>query len=311
MKIVTLWDKYIYFFPEMVGRTYWISEGGEGETLLMSSFSRIKHPNLLPVHGVCTKRGSILLLSPLSSPLSFRYHLFFPFTTHIHCYHCGLHSKRITEGIHCARGKSTNKHAMHQHRLQYCYWHEPPHLPAQPRPSHPRQLQGVFGLLFFFFFFTFHGKFIYVFVQSNNILITRNLDVKITDFGQTNIKDLARTMTSISSVAWTGTPSSPHPPLSLSSLIPFLSTAPEILNGEPITTRCAVYSFGIILWELFSKKVPYDGEHPLKVVNKILSGFRPPIPECPAPIHSVIPPSLSLPLSPSLPLPPFSPSLSH
>ena len=159
----------------------------------------------------------------------------------------------------------------------------------------------MFGLLFFFFFFLFmfHGKFIYVFVQSNNILITRNLDVKITDFGQTNIKDLARTMTSISSVAWTGTPSSPHPLLSLSSLIPFLSTAPEILNGEPITTRCAVYSFGIILWELFSKKVPYDGEHPLKVVNKILSGFRPPIPECPAPIHSVIPPFLFL--SPSLP----------
>lgn len=42
-------------------------------------------------------------------------------------------------------------------------------------------------------------------LKSNNILIGRDWEIKIADYGQSNIKDLARTMTSIGSVAWTGT----------------------------------------------------------------------------------------------------------
>lgn len=42
-------------------------------------------------------------------------------------------------------------------------------------------------------------------LKSNNILIGRDWEIKISDYGQSNIKDLARTMTSIGSVAWTGT----------------------------------------------------------------------------------------------------------
>lgn len=104
--------------------------------------------------------------------------------------------------------------------------------------------------------------------KSNNILVTNDWQVKITDYGQTNIKDLARTMTSISSVAW---------------------TAPEALTGDKITTKSSVYSFGIILWEMVSRKVPYFGEHPLKVVTKITNGFRPPIPsDCPINLKTMI-----------------------
>ena len=34
--------------------------------------------------------------------------------------------------------------------------------------------------------------------------------------------------------------------------------APEIINGEPYSSSCDVYSFGIILWELYTRRIPYD-----------------------------------------------------
>jgi len=98
-------------------------------------------------------------------------------------------------------------------------------------------------------------------LKSNNVLIMKDGEAKITDFGQTSVKDLARTMTSISTVCW---------------------TAPEVFQGSTATIKSGVYSYGIILWEIASRKIPYDGEHPLRVVTKILDGFRPtPPPDCP------------------------------
>eukprot|EP00026_Physarum_polycephalum_P007269 Phypoly_transcript_07327.p1 GENE.Phypoly_transcript_07327~~Phypoly_transcript_07327.p1 ORF type:complete len:535 (+),score=88.08 Phypoly_transcript_07327:138-1607(+) len=94
--------------------------------------------------------------------------------------------------------------------------------------------------------------------KSHNVLLMKDWEVKITDYGQANIKDLARTMTSVSNVAW---------------------TAPEILEGEDITPESALYSFGVILWEILTKKIPYENEHPIKVVTKILAGHRPAIPK--------------------------------
>lgn len=41
-------------------------------------------------------------------------------------------------------------------------------------------------------------------LKSNNILIGRDWEVKITDYGHSNIRELARTMTSVGNVAWTG-----------------------------------------------------------------------------------------------------------
>ncbi len=42
-------------------------------------------------------------------------------------------------------------------------------------------------------------------LKSSNILVIRDtMEVKICDFGQGNLKELARTMTSVGTVAWTG-----------------------------------------------------------------------------------------------------------
>ena len=98
-------------------------------------------------------------------------------------------------------------------------------------------------------------------LKSNNILIGKDWDVKVADYGHSNIRELARTLTSVANIAW---------------------TAPEILNGEGASPRIAQYSFGIIMWETFTRQVPYSNEHPIRVVSKILGGYRPTIPsDCP------------------------------
>lgn len=105
-------------------------------------------------------------------------------------------------------------------------------------------------------------------LKSNNILIGKDWEVKVSDYGQSNIKDLARTMTSVGSVAW---------------------TAPEILIGEePATPKIATFSFGVILWEILTRQIPYAGEHPIRVVTKILGGYRPPIPPGTPPLWAEI-----------------------
>ena len=36
--------------------------------------------------------------------------------------------------------------------------------------------------------------------------------------------------------------------------------APEALRGEPLTTECDVWSFGVVLWEIFTDAAtPYEG----------------------------------------------------
>lgn len=99
-------------------------------------------------------------------------------------------------------------------------------------------------------------------LKSGNVLVNLSKQqVKLTDYAQGNLKDLARTMTSVGTVAW---------------------TAPELLNGDQPTTAISVYSFGIMLYEISTRKIPYEDEHPVKLVSKIMTGHRPTMPaDCP------------------------------
>ena len=35
--------------------------------------------------------------------------------------------------------------------------------------------------------------------------------------------------------------------------------APELLRGSAISTKSDVYAFGILLWEVMTHRIPYDG----------------------------------------------------
>ncbi|KAL7716585.1 Serine-threonine protein kinase [Entamoeba marina] len=52
--------------------------------------------------------------------------------------------------------------------------------------------------------------------------------------------------------------------------------APEILNGEPFTIMADIYSFGIVLWEIVTRKKPFsDIKFMADLVGRILLGERP------------------------------------
>lgn len=69
--------------------------------------------------------------------------------------------------------------------------------------------------------------------------------------------------------------------------------APELLEGRSTNTAASdVYAFGIILYEVFSRKEPYDGEDSEKVLNQVCDpaiNKRPPTPiNCPPQINSMM-----------------------
>ncbi|XP_039116656.1 serine/threonine-protein kinase EDR1-like isoform X1 [Dioscorea cayenensis subsp. rotundata] len=48
--------------------------------------------------------------------------------------------------------------------------------------------------------------------------------------------------------------------------------APKVLRNEPSNEKCDVYSFGVILWELATLRMPWSGMNPMQVVGAV--GFQ-------------------------------------
>merc|ERR1711916_157767 len=96
-------------------------------------------------------------------------------------------------------------------------------------------------------------------LKSLNLLVDTNWIVKITDFGLTTAKEASGTMTQCGTPQW---------------------MAPEVLRNEPYDYKADVYSFAIVLWEMATRQVPYDGMNPMQVGMKVLLvGLRPTIPQ--------------------------------
>ncbi|XVE95172.1 hypothetical protein REPUB_Repub02eG0073200 [Reevesia pubescens] len=87
-------------------------------------------------------------------------------------------------------------------------------------------------------------------LKSPNMLVDKNLNVKVCDFGLSRFK--ADTFISSKSVA--GTPE---------------WMAPEFLRGEPSNEKSDVYSFGVIMWELVTMQQPWNGLSPAEVVGAV------------------------------------------
>ena len=62
--------------------------------------------------------------------------------------------------------------------------------------------------------------------------------------------------------------------------------APEYILGKTeYTPSCDIYAFGMIIYEIYSRKIPYEGQHPRKVLRKVCDpriNYRPQVPDtCP------------------------------
>ncbi|XP_034098466.1 putative mitogen-activated protein kinase kinase kinase 7-like isoform X1 [Drosophila albomicans] len=58
----------------------------------------------------------------------------------------------------------------------------------------------------------------------------------------------------------------------------FYYMAPEIVEVSKYTEKCDVYSFGIILWEVMSRKKPFynlENKTSYFILNKVIEGLRP------------------------------------
>jgi len=63
--------------------------------------------------------------------------------------------------------------------------------------------------------------------------------------------------------------------------------APEVIGSNHYTEKADVFSFGIIMWELVSRQLPYQGMNSAQVsVGVLTKGLRPSIPDRPPPPYA-------------------------
>ncbi|VVB11993.1 unnamed protein product [Arabis nemorensis] len=87
-------------------------------------------------------------------------------------------------------------------------------------------------------------------LKSSNLLVDKNWNVKVGDFGLSKWKNA----TFLSTRSGKGTPQ---------------WMAPEVLRSEPSNEKCDVFSFGVILWELMTTLIPWDRLNSIQVVGVV------------------------------------------
>jgi tRNA A-37 threonylcarbamoyl transferase component Bud32 len=110
-------------------------------------------------------------------------------------------------------------------------------------------------------------------IKPGNVMVSKEGAVKVVDFGIARVLENSKTQTGM----LIGT---------------FAYMPPEIFNGERADERSDIFSFGVLLYELFAYTRPFPGEIPASLMQSICMKEPIPLrevaPECPPELEAVV-----------------------
>jgi hypothetical protein len=99
-------------------------------------------------------------------------------------------------------------------------------------------------------------------LNSPNLLVAADWTIKVADMGLSKLLTDSALERGMNSIMTSGGGVNPR------------WLAPEILRGENCTKASDVFSFGVVMWEILTRRVPWEGETTWAIVGQVQSGGR-------------------------------------